>query len=64
MITLLSILVAVSMLATLGILFAGMVGVVRGSGDGARSNRLMRWRVTMQAVTLALFALLLLLTRH
>ncbi|MFT8247318.1 twin transmembrane helix small protein [Roseomonas sp. BN140053] len=63
MITILTILVALSMLATLGVLFAGMVGMVRGDGDGARANGLMRWRVTLQGVALALFALLLLLMR-
>ena len=49
------------MLGTLGVLAAGMVGLVRGGGDPARSNRLMRWRVLLQAVALVLFALLLLL---
>ena len=61
--TILVILVAVAMLATLGVLFAGMVGLVRGGGDPARSNALMRWRVVLQGVALALFALLLTLTR-
>ncbi|WP_426954508.1 twin transmembrane helix small protein [Muricoccus radiodurans] len=59
MITLLTILVVIFMLATLGTLFAGMVGMVRGSEDLHRSNALMRWRVTLQGVTLVLFALLL-----
>jgi hypothetical protein len=63
MITFLTVLVALSMLGTLGILFAGMIGLTRGDGDPARSNRLMRWRVVMQAVTLVLFALLLTLIR-
>jgi hypothetical protein len=58
--TFLMILVAIGMLATLGVLIAGMVGLARGGGDPARSNRLMRWRVALQAVTLALFALLVL----
>jgi hypothetical protein len=63
MITLLTILVALAMLATLGILFAGMLGLTRGAGNSARSNRLMRWRILMQAVSLALFVLLLALLR-
>ncbi|MFC0408628.1 twin transmembrane helix small protein [Roseomonas elaeocarpi] len=63
MITLLTILVGIAMLATLGVLFAGMLGMVRGNGDGARSNALMRWRVILQGVALGLFALLLLLMR-
>ena len=63
MITFLTILVGLGMLATLGTLFYGMVGMARGSGDPHRSNALMRWRVTLQGVTLALFALLLYLMR-
>ena len=63
MITLLTILVGLGMLGTLGTLLFGMVGMVRGSDDAQRSNALMRWRVTLQAVTLLLFALLLYLMR-
>ena len=63
MITFLTILVGLGMLGTLGTLFYGMVGMTRGSDDGHKSNALMRWRVTLQGVTLALFALLLYLMR-
>jgi hypothetical protein len=62
MITVLTILVALAMLGTLGVLFAGMLGLVRGGGgeEGSRrSNALMRWRIILQAVALLLFALLL-----
>ena len=59
MITFMTVLVALAMLGTLGILFAGMIGLVRGSPDPARSNRLMRWRIIMQGVALVLFVLLL-----
>ena len=62
--TLLVILVGVMMLATLGVLIAGLVGVARGGGDPRRSNALMRWRVLLQAGTLILFVLLLTLLRH
>ena len=58
--TVLMVLLGLAMLGVLGVLGAGMVGLVRGGGDPARSNRLMRWRVILQAVALALFALLLL----
>ncbi len=47
------------MLGVLGVLGAGMVGVVQGN-DPVRSNKLMRWRVILQGIALALFALLLL----
>ena len=61
--TFLAILVALLMLATLGVLFAGLFGLVRGGGDPARSNQLMRWRVILQGAALLLFALLMTLLR-
>jgi len=62
--TILIILTVTAMLGTLGVLFAGMLGMVRGSHDPRRSNALMRWRVMLQAVALLLFALLLYSLRH
>ncbi len=59
----LAVLLAVVMLAILGVLGAGMLGLVRGGGDPRRSNALMRARVLLQGVALALIALIL-LTRH
>lgn len=61
--TFLIIIVALLMVATLGVLIAGMVGLVRGGGDPRRSNQLMRWRVILQAAALLLFALLMSLIR-
>jgi len=61
--TLLTILLVLAMLAVVATLFAGVTGLVRGNGDAARSNRLMRWRVILQGTALALFALLLLVLR-
>jgi hypothetical protein len=52
-------LLMVTMLAVLGVLIAGIVGVARG-GDPRRSNRLMRWRVTLQGLALFIFVLLML----
>ena len=57
MITVLTILVALAMLGTLGVLFAGILGISQGNPQ--RSNRLMRWRIILQGVTLLLFMLLL-----
>ena len=55
------VLVIISALATLGVLFAGLVTMARGSGEnvelGRKSNRLMWWRVRMQILTLALVLL-------
>jgi hypothetical protein len=64
MVTFLAILVGMAMLATLAVLFAGMLGLVRGGGDPRRSNRLMRWRVLLQFTALVLFALLLALLKR
>ena len=61
--TFLAILVALLMFATLGVLFAGLFGLVRGGGNPARSNRLMRWRVILQGAALLLFALLMTLLK-
>jgi hypothetical protein len=61
--TFLAILVGLLMFATLGVLFAGLFGLVRGGGDPARSNQLMRWRVILQGAALLLFALLMTLLR-
>ena len=63
MVTFLSVLTGLSMLATLGVLFAGMLGLVRGGNNPGRSNALMRWRVMLQGLTLGLFVLLLLVMR-
>jgi hypothetical protein len=62
--TFLEILVGMAMLGTLGVLFAGMVGLVRGGNDPARSNTLMRWRVVLQGAALLLFMLLMSLMRR
>ena len=61
--TFLVVLVVLMMLATVGVLFAGLFGMVRGA-DGEASNRLMRWRVVLQGGTLVLFVILLSLLRH
>ncbi len=64
MVTILTILVVLTMLGTLGVLFAGMLGLTRGGGDPMRSNRLMRWRVILQGVSLLLFVMLLYAMKH
>jgi hypothetical protein len=59
MTTVLTILLAITMAAVLGVLGAGMIGVAQG-GNPQRSNKLMRWRVILQGLALLLFVLLLL----
>ena len=55
------VLVIVSMLATLGMLFAGLISMsrnVEGTTEGGRrSNRLMWWRVRLQFLTIVLILL-------
>ncbi len=58
--TVLLILLALDMLAVLGVMFAGAFGMARPDRDPRASNRLMRLRVTLQAVAVGLVVLLLL----
>jgi hypothetical protein len=58
-----TIVIGLLMLGTLGVLIVGMVGMVRGGGDPARSNRLMRWRVLLQGAALLLLAIMMSLLR-
>lgn len=60
--TVLIILLVLAMLGVLGVLAAGMIGMVRG-GDPRRSNKLMQWRIILQAAALLLFVLLLSMLR-
>jgi hypothetical protein len=63
MTSILDILLIIVMIAVLGVLGAGMFGLVQGGGNPRRSNALMRARVVLQGVALVLIALILLL-RH
>ena len=55
------ILVVIAMLITLGVLFAGLFSMARGGeGTAKYGNKLLRWRVIMQGVALALCAIALL----
>ena len=58
----LTVLLVLAMIATLGVLLAGVIGMIRG-GDPRRSNKMMRMRVVMQGVALAIVAVLLLLVK-
>jgi hypothetical protein len=57
-----SIAIGILMLATVGVLFAGLIGMVRGQ-SGAASNRLMRYRVLLQGATLLLLVIFMSLLR-
>jgi hypothetical protein len=60
--TVLAVLVGILMLATLGVLIAGMIGMVR-EGNPRRSNKLMQWRVLLQGAAILLFIILMSLLR-
>ncbi|MCC7045895.1 MAG: twin transmembrane helix small protein [Alphaproteobacteria bacterium] len=61
--TFLTIVLVIAMLGVVGVLLAGVIGLVRGGNDPRASNKLMRARVVLQAVALGIFALLLLLLK-
>lgn len=58
----LAVLVGILMLATLGVLIAGAVGMLR-EGNPRRSNKLMQWRVLLQGAAILLFIILMSLLR-
>jgi len=60
--TFLTVLIGILLLATLGVLIAGVVGMIREQ-DPARSNQLMRWRVILQATAILLFVIMMTLLR-
>jgi hypothetical protein len=65
MTTLFPILIGLAMLATLGVLAFGVINMARrGQSSGPLSNKLMQWRVILQAVALLLFAIFMLLTQR
>lgn len=48
-------------IATVGVLFLGILGMLKGSGKLAQnSNALMRWRTICQGLCLLMFAIFLL----
>jgi len=57
------VLLVLAMLATLGVLFMGVIGMARGDSP-ARANKLMQNRILLQGVAIAIFTVLLLLLRH
>jgi len=58
----LTVLIGIMLFATLGVLIAGVVGMIREQ-DPARSNQLMRWRVILQATAILLFLIMMTLLR-
>jgi hypothetical protein len=52
-----------AMAGVLAVLILGMLGLARGGADPMRSNRLMRWRVILQAAALLIVVALMALVR-
>ena len=62
--TVFTILLFMAMAATLGALVWGLIAMARGGEFNAKwSNKMMRYRVMFQAIAIAVFALLLSLTK-
>lgn len=57
-------LVPVLMAGVLLVLIVGVVNFARRGHSSRTSNKLMQWRVGLQAAAILLFFLLMLLTRH
>ncbi len=62
--TVMPILLALALLAVLGVLFAGLFSMARGGEFNRKhGNRLMRWRVALQGLAIVLFAIAMLIGR-
>jgi hypothetical protein len=62
---LLFVLLVIAMVGTLGVLFFGLFSMARGGEfDKRNANKLMRLRVLMQFIAVALFVLLILTLRN
>lgn len=61
--TFLMVLLGIDMVAVVGVMLAGAIGIVDAKRSGQTSNRLMRWRVTLQAVAVGLVVLLMMMGR-
>ena len=57
-----AIIIVIAMVATLGVLIVGEIGMARGGNFNRKNaNKLMRARVALQALAVGLFAIVLLL---
>ena len=59
----LKILIAISVVITIGIMFAGVFTMTKSEDNGEKSNMMMRYRVLSQFITVMLIALYLWLSR-
>lgn len=62
--TIFTVFLVLAMAATVGALVWGLIGMARGGEFNARwSNKMMRYRVLFQAIALAIFGILVLLSK-
>lgn len=61
--TALTILFVTALVGTLVVLALGVVQMAKGAPDGARSNKLMQYRVVFQAAAVVIFVSMLMLLR-
>lgn len=62
--TALTFLIVVAIGATLVVLLIGIFNMFRQGHDPRQSNKLMRWRIILQAVAVGLIFIVLWLTKH
>lgn len=62
--TIFTVFLILAMAATVGALVWGLIGMARGGEFNARwSNKMMRYRVLFQAIALAIFGILVMLSK-
>lgn len=61
--TALTILFVTALVGTLVVLALGVVQMAKGAPDGARSNKLMQYRVVFQAAAVVMFVAMLMLLK-
>ncbi|HEU0071790.1 MAG TPA: twin transmembrane helix small protein [Alphaproteobacteria bacterium] len=59
-----TVMIGVAALATLAVVFIGVINMSRKGHDPRTSNKLMRWRIILQAVAIGLIVLFLLIAKR
>mgnify|MGYP001380937498 FL=1 len=55
--TILEILIPISIIITVGIMFGGAFSMIKSEGNGKKSNKMMRYRVMSQFISIILIVL-------
>lgn len=59
-----TVMIGFAALATLAVVFIGVINMSRKGHDPRTSNKLMRWRIILQAVAIALIVIFLLIAKR